>query len=87
MNCDCIIDYHIITDPSTLSKTSSANIPSSATVVNGVDVSGISNGGGTTEGFIVDFEIAPLTHQLWQDPMIPKIMDHSSEFYLMDSAS
>lgn len=28
-----------------------------------------------------------MIHQLWQDPAIPKVMDHSSEFYLMDSAS
>lgn len=25
--------------------------------------------------------------QLWKDPIIPNVMDHSSEFYLMDSAS
>jgi len=32
-------------------------------------------------------EIAEAIHQLWKDPIIPKIMDeHSSEFYLMDSA-
>ncbi|KAF8953002.1 guanine nucleotide binding protein, alpha subunit [Flammula alnicola] len=33
-------------------------------------------------------EIAEAIHQLWKDPIIQKIMDeHSSEFYLMDSAS
>lgn len=37
--------------------------------------------------FIFDAEIANLIHQLWHDPVIPKVMDHSSEFYLMDSAS
>lgn len=37
--------------------------------------------------FVFDSEIASLIHQLWQDPVIPKVMDHSSEFYLMDSAS
>ncbi|KAF8425004.1 heterotrimeric G protein alpha subunit [Boletus edulis BED1] len=31
-------------------------------------------------------EIAEAIHQLWQDPIIPKLMDHTSEFYLMDSA-
>ncbi|RDB16234.1 Guanine nucleotide-binding protein subunit alpha [Hypsizygus marmoreus] len=32
-------------------------------------------------------EIADAIHQLWKDPIIPKIMDeHSSDFYLMDSA-
>ncbi|KAJ7649324.1 heterotrimeric G-protein alpha subunit, GPA3-like protein [Mycena rosella] len=32
-------------------------------------------------------EIADAISQLWQDPIIPKIMDeHASEFYLMDSA-
>jgi len=36
---------------------------------------------------VFDPEIASLIHQLWQDPVIPKVMDHSSEFYLMDSAS
>lgn len=33
-------------------------------------------------------EIAEAISQVWKDPIIPKIMDeHSSEFYLMDSAS
>ena len=32
-------------------------------------------------------EMAEAIHQLWKDPIITKIMDeHSSEFYLMDSA-
>ena len=32
-------------------------------------------------------EIAEAIHQLWKDPIVTKIMDeHSSEFYLMDSA-
>jgi guanine nucleotide-binding protein G(i) subunit alpha len=32
--------------------------------------------------------IADAIHELWEDPIIPRIMDeHSSEFYLMDSAS
>lgn len=31
--------------------------------------------------------MAEAIHQLWKDPIIMKIMDeHSSEFYLMDSA-
>jgi guanine nucleotide-binding protein subunit alpha len=30
---------------------------------------------------------ATLIHRLWQDLVMPKVMDHSSEFYLMDSAS
>ncbi|TDL17128.1 G-protein alpha subunit [Rickenella mellea] len=37
--------------------------------------------------FIFSEEISVAIHNLWQDPIIPKIMDHSSEFYLMDSAS
>ncbi|KAF9231473.1 guanine nucleotide binding protein, alpha subunit [Melanogaster broomeanus] len=32
-------------------------------------------------------ELAMAVHQLWQDPIIPQVMDHSSEFYLMDNAS
>ena len=32
-------------------------------------------------------EVAAAIDALWADPIIPKIMDHSSEFYLMDSAS
>ncbi|KAG5645861.1 guanine nucleotide-binding protein subunit alpha [Asterophora parasitica] len=33
-------------------------------------------------------EIADAIHQVWKDPIIPKVMDeHSSDFYLMDSAS
>ena len=37
--------------------------------------------------FYFSEEMAQAVHQLWQDPIIPTIMDHSSEFYLMDSAS
>ena len=34
------------------------------------------------------YEIAEAINQLWKDPIIPKIMDeHSSDFYLMDSAA
>ena len=33
-------------------------------------------------------DIAEAIHQLWKDPIITKIMDeHTSEFYLMDSAA
>ena len=32
-------------------------------------------------------EVADAIDALWADPIVPKIMDHSSEFYLMDSAS
>lgn len=32
-------------------------------------------------------EIAEAINQLWNDPIIPRLMDeHSSDFYLMDSA-
>jgi guanine nucleotide-binding protein subunit alpha len=32
-------------------------------------------------------DLALAVQQLWQDPVIPKLLDnHSSEFYLMDSA-
>ncbi|TDL17125.1 heterotrimeric G protein alpha subunit [Rickenella mellea] len=37
--------------------------------------------------FIFSEEISLAIHNLWQDPIIPKIMDHSSEFHLTDSAS
>ncbi|KAH9833406.1 G-protein alpha subunit [Rhodofomes roseus] len=37
--------------------------------------------------FNFDEEMARAIYELWQDPIIPAIMDHSSEFYLMDSAS
>ncbi|KAH0825816.1 heterotrimeric G protein alpha subunit [Lanmaoa asiatica] len=36
--------------------------------------------------FVFSSEIAEAIHQLWKDPIIPKLMDHASEFYLMDSA-
>ena len=38
-------------------------------------------------GFYFSEEMAQAIYQLWKDPIIPTIMDHSSEFYLMDSAS
>jgi guanine nucleotide-binding protein subunit alpha len=70
-HCDRIIDYHGTTNPS-------------SPVVNGVNVNGIGNTCGSAEGFVFDPEVALLIHQLWHDP---KIMDHSSEFYLMVSES
>jgi hypothetical protein len=51
-------------------------VPGSATVVNRISVSGIGNGGSTG---------ACITHQLWEDPVIPKVMVHSSELYPMNS--
>jgi hypothetical protein len=62
--------------PPALPKKSGASTTQAPPVVNGVDVSSIGNGGGTAEGFIFDPKIASLIHQLWQDPVIPKIMDH-----------
>lgn len=41
----------------------------------------------STPGWTFSEEVGLAIHHLWQDPIIPKIMDHSSEFYLMDSAS
>ncbi|KDQ56210.1 hypothetical protein JAAARDRAFT_132809 [Jaapia argillacea MUCL 33604] len=40
-----------------------------------------------TINFIFSSEISDAIHQLWKDPIIPKVMDRRSEFYLMDSAS
>ncbi|OAX33137.1 guanine nucleotide binding protein, alpha subunit [Rhizopogon vinicolor AM-OR11-026] len=40
-----------------------------------------------TPNFIFSATIARAIHEMWQDPIIPKVMDRSSEFYLMDSAS
>ncbi|OJA19757.1 hypothetical protein AZE42_06784 [Rhizopogon vesiculosus] len=40
-----------------------------------------------TPTFIFSADIAQAIHEMWQDPIIPKVMDCSSEFYLMDSAS
>ena len=37
--------------------------------------------------FYFSEEMAQAIFQLWKDPVIPTIMDHSSELYLMDSAS
>ncbi|KII91443.1 hypothetical protein PLICRDRAFT_51595 [Plicaturopsis crispa FD-325 SS-3] len=39
----------------------------------------------------IDFQFSPAIalaiYELWKDPVIPRIMNHSSGFYLMDSAS
>jgi guanine nucleotide-binding protein subunit alpha len=35
---------------------------------------------------VLDADIAQAIHALWADPEIPDLMDHSSDFYLMDSA-
>ncbi|KAK0437454.1 guanine nucleotide binding protein, alpha subunit [Desarmillaria tabescens] len=41
-----------------------------------------------TTAFTLSSEIADAIHQLWQDPVISTMMEeHSTEFYLMDSAS
>jgi guanine nucleotide-binding protein G(i) subunit alpha len=40
-----------------------------------------------SSSFYFSEEMAQAIFQLWKDPVIPKIMEHSSEFYLMDSAS
>jgi guanine nucleotide-binding protein subunit alpha len=37
--------------------------------------------------FVFSADIAQAIHEMWQDPIIPQVMDRSSEFYLMDSAS
>jgi len=42
---------------------------------------------GAMSKVFLDPEIAQAIHALWADPIIPKLMDHSSDFYLMDSAS
>jgi guanine nucleotide-binding protein subunit alpha len=78
-NCDRIISYRITTNPLSTKGRLPVTV-SSATIVNG-DVSIINNGGSTAEGFAFDPEIPSLIHQLWQD-LIPKVMDHSREFYL-----
>lgn len=41
---------------------------------------------GVGEGFVFDPEIVSMIVQLWADLTMAKVMDHSSEFYLMDSA-
>jgi guanine nucleotide-binding protein G(i) subunit alpha len=40
-----------------------------------------------TPGFVFSADIAQAIHEMWQDHIIPKVMDCSSEFYLMESAS
>lgn len=82
--CDRTINYHITTDPSNKNAASST-VPNLATATNGVDISGFGNG---AERFMFDTKImsSPL-HQLWQDPVIPKVIDHSNEFCLMDPNS
>lgn len=43
---------------------------------------------GAGAGFTLSQDVADAIHSVWQDPIIPTIMDHhSSDFYLMDSAS
>jgi guanine nucleotide-binding protein G(i) subunit alpha len=45
------------------------------------------NGNPTSSSKIkLDPEIAQAIHALWADPIISELMDHSSDFYLMDSA-
>jgi len=37
--------------------------------------------------FFFSPEIAQAVQEVWADEIIPALMDHSSRFYLMDSAS
>jgi guanine nucleotide-binding protein G(i) subunit alpha len=37
--------------------------------------------------FFFSPEIAQAVQEVWGDEIIPALMDHSSKFYLMDSAS
>ncbi|KAH7883433.1 guanine nucleotide binding protein, alpha subunit [Phlebopus sp. FC_14] len=41
----------------------------------------------SSPSFVFSGEIAEAIYQLWNDPIISQVMDHSSEFYLMDNAS
>lgn len=41
---------------------------------------------GIGEGFVFHPEIASTISQLWQDPIVTTVIDHSSDFYLMDLA-
>lgn len=34
----------------------------------------------------LDAKVGQAVSSLWHDPCVPKVMEHSSEFYLMDSA-
>lgn len=34
----------------------------------------------------LDSKVGTAVSSVWHDPCIPKVMEHSSEFYLMDSA-
>lgn len=40
----------------------------------------------STQKVELDPEIVQAIHALWADPIISELMDHSSDFYLMDSA-
>jgi guanine nucleotide-binding protein G(i) subunit alpha len=34
----------------------------------------------------LEMKVGQAVSSLWRDPCVPKVMEHSSEFYLMDSA-
>jgi guanine nucleotide-binding protein G(i) subunit alpha len=36
--------------------------------------------------YMMEPELAKAIELLWHDPVMPKVMERSSEFYLMDSA-
>lgn len=37
--------------------------------------------------FVLTREMAQAIYNLWQDPIIPTVLEHSSQFYLMDNAA
>lgn len=38
------------------------------------------------EDFLFDEEVAEAIYELWEDPVTVNVLNHSSEFYLMDNA-
>lgn len=41
---------------------------------------------GVSKGFVFNPKIACMIAQLWEDPIMARVMDHSSKVYVMDSA-
>jgi guanine nucleotide-binding protein G(i) subunit alpha len=41
----------------------------------------------TDPSFLFSPEIATAIHELWEDPIVRKILEHQNEFYLMDNAT
>lgn len=66
--------------------TSSHSLSPDVPTVRPGGLSGSIGPAGIGKGFVFNPKIACMIAQLWEDPIMARVMDHSSKVYVMDSA-